>query len=98
MVNLPSTNILLSPLGGMDSKARKCLGEIQTYLEINGNLYSQSSDNIDRPKRTEYHYFMGDSVVKITTFIDKANIEIVSHKTDSLLGLKKSIESFLNKD
>jgi len=98
MVNCPSTNILLSPPGGMDSKTRKCLSEIQTYLEINGNLYSTSSDNINRPRRTEYHYFMGDSVVKITTFSYKANIDIVSHKEDSLLGLKKSIESFLNKD
>jgi len=95
MVLYPSTNILLSPLDGLDSKARKCLHEIETYLEINGTSFSQSSDNIDRQCKTEKHYFMGTSVVKINTFRNKADIKIMSINESYLSNLKKNIETML---
>jgi hypothetical protein len=95
MVKYPETNILISPLNGLNSEVRKRLSEIQTYLEINGTNYSQSSNNIDRPTRDKSHYFMGNSVVEITTFTNKVNIKIIARDDGLLLGMKRSIEKLL---
>jgi hypothetical protein len=95
MVRYPETNILIKPL---DDKAIKCLNEIKTYLEINGTAYSQHSDNIDRPTRMEYHYFMGTSAVRIMEFSRRVDIKIVALGESYLHNIKKNIEKILNED
>jgi hypothetical protein len=90
MVNYPSTNILISPL---DDKNKKRLEEIKTFLENRGSSYSQNTDNLNR---IEHHYFMGTSVVRISTLVKKADIKIVSLGEPYLSNLKKDIEQILD--
>lgn len=66
---------------------------LQSYLEIEGKPYYQ---NMDNPKRKEFHYFMGNSVVRISEFSDKANIRIYSGNEDLLSEMKKNIEKIIN--
>jgi hypothetical protein len=96
MVLYPSTNILLSKLDE-DEKVRDSLHSVENYLEINGDSYSQTWNSSDRPSRTEYHYFMGDAVVRIMKFNKRADIKIIAATEKRSDDLKKSIEDILNK-
>jgi hypothetical protein len=85
------TNILVSPL---DEKNKDYLEKIKICLGNEGDAYSQNTDN---PKRQEYHYFLGDSVVYIEEFSNRANIKIESASDVSLRVLKYNlIEKILN--
>jgi hypothetical protein len=91
MVKYPSTNIFLRPL---DDKTRESLDDIESYLNINGKLLYE---NIDNPKRIETYYFMGNSVVKIITLKDEADIKIMASSDNILLDIKSKLERILNK-
>lgn len=97
MVKYPEADLTISKLDE-DNKSREHLNEINTYLETNGTLYSETYDNVDRPRRTEKHYFMGTSVVRIMTFNKRADIKIIASGKRVLNRMKATIENILDED
>ncbi len=93
MATYPTTNIFLNKI---DDKTRKNIEEVKTYLEIKGVPYSQNSDNNCAVGRLDLHYFMGNSVVKITQFSNVTDIKIIANNGENLSSIKKSIERILD--
>jgi hypothetical protein len=94
MALYPEKNMTISKLDE-DEKAKKSLQDIQTYLGVNGDSYSQTWSPSDRPTRSEYHYFMGDAVVRIMTFNKRADIKIIAATEKRLDDVKMNLEKLL---